>query len=121
VTDDVETQETVVQKSLKAKPRTQRDVARWARRKKLLDKVRDADIEALLALVRAFRGDDAKTGEWDDLTDEVVDQMSSDSTYEKVEMLCLEVLELRKRLRRLGWDNNWQPVESQDSGSGDSS
>jgi hypothetical protein len=86
-----------------------RKVARWARRKKLLDKVRDAEIEALRALCHAFHQDDGEP--YDELTDAVVDRMSENSTYEKMEMLCIEVLELRKRLRRLGWDNNWEPAE----------
>ena len=101
----------MVEKSLRTKHLTQPQIARMARRKKLLDKLRDADIEALLALCRAFTGDDEKSNVWDSLTEEVVDKMSRDETYEKVEMLCLEVLELRKRLRRLGMDSNWEPTE----------
>lgn len=100
--------EAVVQQSLKAKPRTQRDIAQWARRKKTLDKVRDAEIRALLELVRAFSG---HGDVMDQLFDEICSRMSEDAVYEKMEMLCLEVLELRKRLRRLGLDSNWEPEE----------
>lgn len=98
-----------IKRSLKAKPTTQRDIARWARRKKLLDKMRDADIEALLALCRAYQ--DSYKGADDALFDAVCDKMTEDRTYEQFEMLCLEVLELRKRLRRLGMDSNLEPPD----------
>lgn len=105
--------EAAVAQSLKAKPLTQPQIARMARRKKLLDKLRDADIHALLALCRAFTGDDEDGDVFDRLTDAVIEKMSEDATYVKFEMLCLEVLELRKRLRRLGMDSNWEPTNDE--------
>lgn len=104
-----EAADTMLDAGVRRKPRTQREVAAWARRKKLLDKLRDADIETLLATCRAFRGCDSNA--WDGLADELCERMSSDKTYEQIEMLCLEVLELRKRLRRMGMDSNWEPQE----------
>lgn len=110
---DESTTEAVVRQSLKAKPLTQPQIARMARRKKLLDKLRDADIQALLALCKAFTGDDEDGDVFDRLTDEVLEKMSDDQTYVKFEMLCHEVLELRKRLRRLGMDSNWEPTNDE--------
>lgn len=103
-----EAAEAIIEKSMRSAHRTQRDIATWARRKKQLDKLRDAEIVALLQLCIAFRG---HADVMDHVFDEICDRMSEDRVYEQMEMLCYEVLELRKRLRRLGMDSNWEPRE----------
>jgi hypothetical protein len=93
--------EAVLNAAGKTPHRTYRDIAAWARRRRYLAKIDDANVEQLLTVIRAVMNGD---GQDDDYTVRLMEEFFCEDSYEKVESLCVEVLELRKRMRKLGWD-----------------